>query len=62
LHPSEEEFLALDMLNKIMVIRSTVKPHEKSKEEGSKDPSGKKSIGPTEALGGATDGAGVGTV
>jgi hypothetical protein len=36
-----------DMLNKIMVIRSTVKPHEKSKEEGSKDPSGKKSIGPT---------------
>lgn len=27
-----------DMLNKIMVVRSTVKPHEKSKEEGSKDP------------------------
>jgi hypothetical protein len=26
-----------DMLNKIMVVRSTVKPHEKSKEEGSKD-------------------------
>ena len=28
-----------DMLNKIMVVRSTVKPSEKSKEEGSKDPS-----------------------
>ncbi len=27
-----------DMLNKIMVIRSTVKPHEKSSEESSKDP------------------------
>jgi hypothetical protein len=27
-----------DTLNKIMVVRSTVKPHEKSKEEGSKDP------------------------
>jgi hypothetical protein len=27
-----------DMLNKIMVVRSTVKPSEKSKEEGSKDP------------------------
>ena len=26
-----------DILNKIMVIRSTVKPHEKSREEGSKD-------------------------
>ena len=26
-----------DMLNKIMVIRSTVKPEEKSKTEGSKD-------------------------
>jgi hypothetical protein len=26
-----------DMLNKVMVIRSTVKPHEKSKEEGSED-------------------------
>jgi hypothetical protein len=31
-----------DTLNKLMVIRSTVKPHEKSKEEGSKDPSGKR--------------------
>jgi len=27
-----------DLLNKIIVVRSTVKPHEKSKEEGSKDP------------------------
>jgi hypothetical protein len=27
-----------DVLNKIMVVRSTVKPSEKSKEEGSKDP------------------------
>jgi hypothetical protein len=27
-----------DMLNKIMVVRSTVKPSEKSKDEGSKDP------------------------
>lgn len=26
-----------DLLNKFMVVRSTVKPHEKSKEEGSKD-------------------------
>jgi hypothetical protein len=26
-----------DMLNKIIVVRSTVKPHEKSREEGSKD-------------------------
>jgi hypothetical protein len=26
-----------DILNKIMVVRSTVKPHEKSKEEGTKD-------------------------
>ena len=26
-----------DALNKIMVIRSTIKPHEKSQEEGSKD-------------------------
>lgn len=26
-----------DLLNKVMVIRSTVKPHEKSKEEGSED-------------------------
>ena len=26
-----------DVLNKIMVIRSTVKPHEKSREEGSED-------------------------
>jgi hypothetical protein len=26
-----------DLLNKIMVIRSTVKPHEKSGEEGSED-------------------------
>jgi hypothetical protein len=32
-----------DMLNKIMVIRSTVKPHEKSGEEGSED---RKSGGP----------------
>lgn len=31
-----------DTLNKIMVIRSTVKPHEKSKEEGSKDAGGMK--------------------
>jgi hypothetical protein len=31
-----------DMLNKIMVIRSTVKPHEKSKEEKAKDPTGSK--------------------
>jgi hypothetical protein len=31
-----------DTLNKLMVIRSTVKPHEKSKEEGAKDPSGEK--------------------
>jgi hypothetical protein len=31
-----------DSLNKLMVIRSTVKPREKSKEEGSKDPSGQK--------------------
>jgi hypothetical protein len=34
-----------DMLNKIMVVRSTVKPHEKSNEEGSKDLSGKKTSG-----------------
>ena len=27
-----------DMLNKFMIVRSTVKPSEKSKEEGSKDP------------------------
>ena len=26
-----------DVLNKIMVVRSTVKPHEKSQEEGSED-------------------------
>ena len=26
-----------DMLNKIMVVRATVKPHEKSLDEGSKD-------------------------
>jgi len=26
-----------DVLNKIMVIRATVKPHEKSREEGSED-------------------------
>jgi len=26
-----------DMLNRLMVIRSTVKPHEKSKEQESKD-------------------------
>ena len=26
-----------DLLNKFMVVRSTIKPHEKSKEEGSKD-------------------------
>ena len=26
-----------DLLNKIIVIRSTVKPHEKSREEGTKD-------------------------
>jgi hypothetical protein len=32
-----------DMLNKIMVVRSTVKPSEKSKEEGSKDPAPAKS-------------------
>jgi hypothetical protein len=33
-----------DMLNKVMVIRSTVKPHEKSPEEGSEDrqPKGKR--------------------
>lgn len=30
-----------DMLNKIMVVRSTVKPREKSKEEASKDPAKK---------------------
>jgi hypothetical protein len=29
-----------DLLNKFMVIRSTVKPHEKSREEGSKDKPG----------------------
>jgi hypothetical protein len=29
-----------DLLNKFTVIRSTVKPHEKSREEGSKDPVG----------------------
>ena len=26
-----------DMLNKFMVVRATVKPHEKSQDEGSKD-------------------------
>ena len=31
-----------DILNKVMVVRSTVKPREKSKEEGSKDPTAKK--------------------
>ena len=31
-----------DVLNKIIVVRSTVKPQEKSKEEGSKDPTGGK--------------------
>lgn len=31
-----------DILNKVMVVRSTVKPREKSKEEGSKDPTPKK--------------------
>jgi hypothetical protein len=31
-----------DLLNKVMVIRSTVKPHEKSKEEGSEDRQPKK--------------------
>jgi hypothetical protein len=30
-----------DMLNKIIVIRSTVKPHEKSRDEGTKDKSAK---------------------
>jgi hypothetical protein len=30
-----------DLLNKIIVIRSTVKPHEKSREEGTKDKSAK---------------------
>ena len=32
-----------DMLNKFIVIRSTVKPHEKSQEEGSKDTKADKS-------------------
>lgn len=27
-----------DLLNKIIVVRSTVKPHEKSQQEASKDP------------------------
>ncbi len=35
-----------DILNKIMVVRSTVKPSEKSKEEGSKDPVPAKSTSP----------------
>jgi hypothetical protein len=26
-----------DLLNKFIIVRSTVKPHEKSREEGSKD-------------------------
>jgi hypothetical protein len=38
-----------DMLNKIMVIRSTVKPHEKSKEEKPKDPTQTTSAGTTGA-------------
>jgi hypothetical protein len=36
-----------DLLNKIMVIRSTVKPREKSREEGSEDrpaPSGAQTV------------------
>ena len=36
-----------DLLNKVMVIRSTVKPHEKSPEEGSEDRQPKKSEGAT---------------
>jgi hypothetical protein len=44
-----------DTLNKLMVVRSTVKPHEKSKEERSKDPTQKKTGG----TGG--DGSGGGT-
>jgi hypothetical protein len=33
-----------DTLNKIMVVRSTVKPHEKSREEGSKDSAKKPNV------------------
>jgi hypothetical protein len=32
-----------DLLNKMMVIRSTVKPHEKSPEEGSEDRAARRS-------------------
>jgi hypothetical protein len=36
-----------DLLNKVMVIRSTVKPHEKSPEEASEDRQVKKGVEPT---------------
>lgn len=39
-----------DVLNKIIVVRSTVKPAEKSKEEGSKDMAAAKEEKPTDSL------------
>lgn len=39
-----------DVLNKVMVIRSTVKPHEKSKEEGSEDRQPKAVVAPEAAI------------
>jgi hypothetical protein len=41
-----------DLLNRLMVIRSTVKPHEKSPEEGSEDR--KSAAGPAATAGGTT--------
>jgi hypothetical protein len=35
-----------DLLNKMMVVRATVKPQEKSRDEGSKD----RSAGPTQTV------------
>jgi hypothetical protein len=57
-----------DVLNKFMVIRSTVKPHEKSPEEDSEDGKGKAAKQSSQRIGGALPdddgkgkGAGVGT-
>lgn len=46
-----------DMLNKIMVVRSTVKPHEKSKEESSKDTGAKKETAASGDLGNELEGS-----
>jgi hypothetical protein len=62
-----------DILNKIMVIRSTVKPHEKSGEEGSEDRAAAPSVQPLpsagatrealhESTGSNTDSCGIGDV